>query len=89
MNRLLKAVSIIAFAVMCVTLMTGCGEGSARRKIGKEARYYIADKYGFRPKTTEVELRHVGELEGVWHKISARWKNEGRKACLLISDIIL
>ncbi len=71
MNRLLKAVSIIAFAVMCVTLMTGCGEGSARRKIGKEARYYIADKYGFRPKTTEVELRHVGELEGVWHKKDA------------------
>ena len=76
MKRLLKAGSIITFTVMCIILMTGCGERRAEGKIGKEARYYIANKYGFRPKTTDVELRHVGELEGVWHK-----KDGGTATC--------
>lgn len=76
MKEVLKAGSFIAFAVLCAVIITGCGEKSAERKIGKEARYYIADKYGFRPGTTDVELRHVGELEGVWHK-----KDGGTATC--------
>jgi hypothetical protein len=76
MKRILKAGSIIALAAMCVTLVTGCGESRAERKIGKEARYYIANKYGFRPQTIETELRHVGEMEGVWHK-----KDGGTATC--------
>ena len=68
MKRFLKAGSIMAITAICVGLLTGCGESGAERKIGKEARYYIANKYGFRPGTTGVELRKVGELEGVWHK---------------------
>ena len=58
----------MAIAAVCIGLLTGCGEKTAERKIGKEARYYIADKYGFRPGTTGVELRKTSELEGVWHK---------------------
>ena len=54
--------------LICAIALTGCGQRMAEYKIGKEARYYIADKYGFRPGTTDVELDHVGELEGVWHK---------------------
>ena len=68
MNSFLKTSGIILVTVLCAGLMTGCGEGAAKRKIGTEARYYIADKYGFRPGTTDVELRKVGELEGVRHK---------------------
>ena len=64
----IKAAGLMALTVACVGLLTGCGERAAERKIGIQARYYIADKYGFRPDTTDVELRHVGELEGVWHK---------------------
>ena len=71
-----KAGSIIAVTVLCAAVMVGCGERSAERKIGKEARYYIADKYGFRPGTTAVELRQVGEMEGVWHK-----KDGGTATC--------
>ena len=67
-GKLFKAVSLAAISAMCIGLLTGCGERAAERKIGIEARYYIADKYGFRPGTTGVELRRVGELEGVWHK---------------------
>ena len=93
MNRLLKAVSIITFAVMCFTLMTGCGERSAERKIGKEARYYIANKYGFRPQTTEVELRHADSVRSdhgidTSTEISARWKNDGHKVHLSIHSNI-
>ena len=71
-----KAGSIIAVTVLCAAVMVGCGEISAERKIGKEARYYIANKYGFRPGTTAVELRQVGEMEGVWHK-----KDGGTATC--------
>ena len=71
MGRFLKAGSIIAVTIACIGLLTGCGEKAAERKIGKEARYYIADKYGFRPGTKDVKLRNVGELEGVWHKKDA------------------
>ena len=68
MKRVLRAVSMVTLIFSCVVLMTGCGEKSAERKIGKEARYYTANKYGFRPMTMGVELRHVGEMEGVSHK---------------------
>ncbi|MBQ4364597.1 MAG: hypothetical protein II782_11415 [Oscillospiraceae bacterium] len=68
MNRILKAGSILIVTVICIGLLTGCGERSAARKIGKEARYYIANKYKFRPDTSSVELRKTGQLEGVWHK---------------------
>ena len=68
MKRLLKTGSIIAVMALCAGLLTGCGEKAAEWKIGKEARYYIANKYGFRPGTTGVELKKVGDLEGVWHK---------------------
>ncbi len=68
MNRFIKTLSIIAAMAVCVVSLTGCGEMGTKHKIGKEARYYIANKYGFRPGTTDVELQKVGELEGVWHK---------------------
>ena len=76
MKSLWQAGCIVAVTVLCAAVMTGCGERSAERKIGKEARYYIANKYGFRPGTTDVELRHVGEMEGVWHK-----KDGGTATC--------
>lgn len=76
MKGILKAGSLIVLTVMCATVLTGCGEKRAEHKIGKEARYYVADKYGFRPRTTDVELRHVGELEGVWHR-----KDGGTATC--------
>ena len=75
MGRFLKTGSFIVIAVCCIGLMTGCGEMAAKRKIGIEARYYIADKYKFRPGTTDVELRKTGELEGVWHKKDAGTAN--------------
>lgn len=68
MKRLLKTGMILSAAAVFAGLLTGCGEQGAKQKIGKEARYYIANKYGFRPGTTDVELRKTGELEGVWHK---------------------
>lgn len=79
--------AIILF-VVSLCILTGCGEKSAERKIGKEARYYITDKYGFRPKTTDVELRKVGELEGVWHKKdggTANMEFEGRTFKVYVS----
>lgn len=66
---------MIAVMAVCAGLLTGCGEKIAEWKIGKEARYYIADKYKFRPGTTDVELRKVGELEGIWHKKDAGTAN--------------
>lgn len=71
MNRFVKTGIILAVTVISVGILTGCGEMTAEWKIGKEARYYIADKYGFRPGTTDVEFRKTGELEGVWHKKNA------------------
>jgi hypothetical protein len=71
MRGIKRAGIIIALALVSLGLLTGCGEKNAKRKIGKEARYYVANKYGFRPKSTDVELRDVGELEGVWHKKDA------------------
>lgn len=64
----IKKSVIILLAVTCTGLLTGCGEKLAEYKIGKESRYYVANKYGFRPATKDVQLRRVGELEGVWHK---------------------
>ncbi|MBR4574154.1 MAG: hypothetical protein IKO16_04525 [Lachnospiraceae bacterium] len=64
----MRAKITLLTVLICSFILTGCGQRIAEYKIGKEARYYIADKYGFRPGTTGVELDHVGELEGVWHK---------------------
>ncbi len=75
MKRSLRTGYIVAVAVLCAAMLTGCGETAAKWKIGKEARYYIANKYGFRPGTTDVELRKVGELEGIWHKKDAGTAN--------------
>ena len=68
LRRILKAGCLLSAAVICAGALAGCGEAYAEQKIGKEARYYIANKYKFRPGTTGVELRHVGDMEGVWHK---------------------
>ncbi len=71
MKIMTKAGCIAAAAMVCIGLLTGCGGKIAEHKIGKEARYYIANKYKFRPGTTGVELRKTGELEGIWHKKDA------------------
>ena len=66
--KITKICAFLAIAAAGLLTMTGCGERSAERKIKKAALRYIADKYGIKAEVTEVELRHVGELEGVWHK---------------------
>ena len=58
MKRLLKAGSILAVAVLCTGLLTGCGETLAKYKIGKEGRYYVANKYG---PLTPSPRDHIGD----------------------------
>ncbi|MBP5385405.1 MAG: hypothetical protein J6Y57_10620 [Lachnospiraceae bacterium] len=75
MKRLIKTGSILAAALIYVLFTAGCGTLFPERQIGIEARYYCANKYGFRPGLTDVQLRKVGELEGVWHKKDAGTAN--------------
>ena len=70
-SRIFKIGRMITVTVICAGFLAGCGGIFAEWKIGKEARYYIADKYKFRPNTTDVEFRKTGELEGVWHRKDA------------------